>query len=68
MSAPTHTPPRPAATGRADTRLPWWALALPTLAFVTLLLLILNPSEAQAAQAEPGISLLLERVQQLVTR
>ncbi|MEU6543658.1 hypothetical protein [Streptomyces sp. NPDC046859] len=68
MSAPAHTPPRPAATGRADIRLPWWALALPTLAFVTLLLLILNPSEAQAAPAEPGISLLLERVQQLVTR
>ncbi|KAB2972020.1 MULTISPECIES: hypothetical protein [unclassified Streptomyces] len=68
MSAPTHTPPRPAATGRADIRLPWWALALPTLAFVTLLLLILNPSEAQAAPAEPGIGLLLERVQQLVTR
>ncbi|MFB8757019.1 hypothetical protein [Streptomyces nigra] len=68
MSAPTHTPPRPAATGPADTRLPWWALALPTLAFVTLLLLILNPSEAQAAPAEPGIGLLLERVQQLVTR
>ncbi|MEV8090753.1 hypothetical protein [Streptomyces nigra] len=68
MSARTHTPHRPTSTGRVDTRLPWWALALPTLAFVTLLLLILNPSEAQAAPTEPGISLLLERVQQLVTR
>lgn len=68
MSAPTHIPPRSASTGRADIRLPWWALALPTLAFVTLLLLILNPADAHAAGAEPGITLLFERIQQLITR
>ena len=68
MSAPTHTPPHPASTGRADIRLPWWALALPTLAFITLLTLILNPSDAQAATTEPAISRLFERVQQLIMR
>ncbi|AZQ33818.1 hypothetical protein EJ357_10340 [Streptomyces cyaneochromogenes] len=68
MSAPTHTPPHPASTGRADIRLPWWALALPTLAFITLLTLILNPSDAHAATAEPAITQLFERVQQLIMR
>ena len=37
MSAHTHTRPHPAPRGGVDTRLPWWALALPTLAFVALL-------------------------------
>ncbi|MGC9544348.1 hypothetical protein [Streptomyces sp. UG1] len=68
MSARTHTPPHPASTGRADTRLPWWALALPTLAFITLLTLILNPSDAHAATTEPAIPQLLERIVELITR
>ncbi|NUP15962.1 MAG: hypothetical protein HOZ81_07660 [Streptomyces sp.] len=68
MSAPMHTPPHPVSTGRADIRLPWWALALPTLAFITLLTLILNPSDAHAATAEPAITQLFERVQQLIMR
>ncbi|MGW1541846.1 hypothetical protein ACWCPM_16690 [Streptomyces sp. NPDC002309] len=68
MSASTRTRPRPATTGRADTRLPWWALALPTLAFVALLTLLLNPSEAHAASGEPAISHLLERAHQLISR
>ncbi|MFI6350864.1 hypothetical protein [Streptomyces sp. NPDC050560] len=49
MSASTQTRPVPATTGGADARLPWWGVALPVLAFVTLLLVILNPAEAQAA-------------------
>ncbi|MEY9990286.1 hypothetical protein ABIE67_002318 [Streptomyces sp. V4I8] len=68
MSARMHTPPHPASTGRADIRLPWWALTLPTLAFITLLLLILNPSDAHAATAEPSITQLFDRIQQLITR
>lgn len=68
MSARTHTPPHPASTGRGDIRLPWWALALPTLAFITLLTLILNPSDAQATTAEPAITRLFEYIQQLITR
>ncbi|MEU6066266.1 hypothetical protein ABZ864_17770 [Streptomyces sp. NPDC047082] len=68
MSARTHTRPHPATTGGVDIRLPWWALALPALAFVTLLLLILNPSDAHAATGDPAVTHLVERVQQLVAR
>ncbi|MCX4760984.1 hypothetical protein OG562_08390 [Streptomyces sp. NBC_01275] len=69
MSARTHPRPHPAAApGGVDIRLPWWALALPTLAFVTLLVLILNPVDAQAAAGDPAITHLVERVQQLITR
>ncbi|MEU4169489.1 hypothetical protein AB0F46_21760 [Streptomyces sp. NPDC026665] len=66
MSAPTHTRPRTATTGRVDIRLPWWALALPTLSFVVLLLMILNPADAHAATGDPAITHLFERVQQAV--
>jgi hypothetical protein len=68
MSAPTQTPPRPASRGGADIRLPWWALALPVLAFVALLLLIQNPADAQAATGDPAVTRLLEHLQQLITR
>ena len=68
MSAPTHTRPHPAASGGVDTRLPWWALALPALAFATLLVLILNPADAHAAGSDPVITHLVERVQQLIAR
>ncbi|GGV17379.1 hypothetical protein [Streptomyces griseoflavus] len=68
MSAHTHTRPHPAPRGGADTRLPWWALALPALAFVALLSLILNPSDAHAAAGEPTIAHLVERARQLIAR
>ncbi|KUN87409.1 hypothetical protein [Streptomyces griseoruber] len=69
MSAPVLTRPRPTATrARIDARLPWWALALPTLAFITLLVLILNPSDAHAAGSDPAITHLVERVQLLLAR
>ncbi|MBD0420972.1 hypothetical protein AB0L35_17660 [Streptomyces sp. NPDC052309] len=65
MPARTHTRPHPATRGGVDFRLPWWALALPTLAFVTLLLLILHPADAHAAAGDPGLTRFLERVRQL---
>ncbi|GAB2884489.1 hypothetical protein GCM10027074_61320 [Streptomyces deserti] len=68
MSAPTHTRTHPATRGGVDMRLPWWALALPTLAFVTLLVLILNPSDAHAASGDPAITHLFERLQQVTAR
>ncbi|MFF7750240.1 hypothetical protein ACFZCP_13420 [Streptomyces sp. NPDC007971] len=68
MSARTHTRLHPATTGSVDVRLPWWALALPALAFITLLALILNPSDAHAASSDPAITHLLERVQELLAR
>lgn len=66
MSAPTHTRPHPATTGRLEIRLPWWALALPALAFVTLLLLMLNPADAHAAAGDPALTHLFERLQESV--
>ncbi|GAA0671375.1 hypothetical protein GCM10009535_58860 [Streptomyces thermocarboxydovorans] len=68
MSACTRTRPHPAPRGGVDIRLPWWALALPALAFVTLLMLILHPADAQAATGEPALSLILERAHQLMAR
>ncbi|MFF8936473.1 hypothetical protein ACF08O_17385 [Streptomyces paradoxus] len=69
MSAPTHTRPHPATrAGAAAGRLPWWALALPVLAFTALLALILNPSDAHAAGGDPAITHLFERAQQLIAR
>ncbi|MFF8035312.1 MULTISPECIES: hypothetical protein [unclassified Streptomyces] len=68
MPAHTHTRPRPAPRGGVDTRLPWWALALPTLAFLTLLALVLNPSDAHATAGEPALTHLVERAQQLIAR
>lgn len=64
MSARTHTRPHPATTGGVGIRLPWWALVLPTVAFVALLLVILNPSDAQAATAHPALTELFERIHQ----
>ncbi|MEV0980979.1 hypothetical protein [Streptomyces sp. NPDC049915] len=68
MSARSHTPPHSSTTGGVQTRLPWWGLALPALAFVTLFVLILNPTDAQAAAGEPAITQLLQHLQALVAR
>ncbi|MFI8951241.1 hypothetical protein ACIGO6_32580 [Streptomyces sp. NPDC053750] len=68
MSAPTYTRPPQATRGGVETRLPWWALALPALAFVALLLLILNPADAHATTDAPAVTHLLERLEQLLTR
>ncbi|WP_318207074.1 MULTISPECIES: hypothetical protein [unclassified Streptomyces] len=66
MSAHTSTRVRPEATG-VDTRLPWWALALPAAAFVALLLLMTGPGEAHAAVGDPGAGGFLERIQQTLS-
>ena len=68
MSARTHTRPHPATPGGVDIRLPWWALALPVLAFVALFLLILEPADAHAAAEQPAVAHLLERLEQLAAR
>ncbi|GGY01025.1 hypothetical protein [Streptomyces anandii] len=68
MSAPTYTRPHTASRGGAGNRLPWWALALPALAFITLLALILNPSNAHAATGDPAVTQLLQRAQELLAR
>ncbi|KUJ68911.1 hypothetical protein ACZ90_16120 [Streptomyces albus subsp. albus] len=53
MSARTHSTVTPAHSG-VDCRLPWWAVALPVLAFAALLLLIAGPAEAHPAQGGSG--------------
>ncbi len=34
--------------------LPWWAIALPAVVFAALLLLLVGPSDAQAAEGSTG--------------
>ncbi|MGW0614530.1 hypothetical protein [Streptomyces sp. NPDC002788] len=68
MPAPTHPRPHPATRAAAGSRLPWWALALPVLAFTALLALILDPSDAHAATGDPAITHLFERLEQLTAR
>jgi hypothetical protein len=53
------------AAARDATRLPWWAVALPTLVFCALLTLMLTGGDAEVAQrgAEP-FARLLERFRQ----
>ncbi|MFR9794961.1 hypothetical protein ACL02U_03510 [Streptomyces sp. MS06] len=68
MSAPTHTPPHPSRAVGAGARLPWWALVLPTLAFVALLALVLNQADAHAATGDPVLARLLEHLRELAAR
>ncbi|MEU0100933.1 hypothetical protein [Streptomyces sp. NPDC006267] len=68
MPAPTHTRShRPAADG-VEIRLPWWAVALPAVAFAALLLMILSPGRAHAATGDPALGQLIERALQLLPR
>lgn len=68
MPAPAHTRShRPAGDG-IEIRLPWWAVALPAIAFAALLLMILSPGQAQAATGDPAFGQLIERTVQLLSR
>ncbi|MEU0301237.1 hypothetical protein ABZ252_17470 [Streptomyces sp. NPDC006175] len=63
MSARTHTRThRPAATDSVEVRLPWWAVALPALAFAALLLLIVEPGQAHASAGDPALGRLLGHI------
>lgn len=68
MSARVTTPPHPADKGAARIQLSWWAIALPSAAFAMLLLLILNPADAQAASSEPMFAQVLQSLQHLLLR
>ncbi|MFI6643482.1 hypothetical protein [Streptomyces sp. NPDC050504] len=52
----------------ADIRLPWWAVALPVIAFTVLFALVASPAEAQASGEDAGLSRLLHLVQWIFTR
>jgi hypothetical protein len=65
-AARQHSSPG-SAPGSPQTRLPWWAAALPVLAFAVLLGLMLGGPEANAAQQQAGGAVLasvLERLAQ----
>ncbi|MEV6355055.1 hypothetical protein [Streptomyces hydrogenans] len=63
MTALTRTGDRTTPAG-VDTRMPWWALALPVAAFTVLLLLVTGPGEAAAAGGDGGMGPLLQRIGQ----
>ncbi|MFJ8862840.1 hypothetical protein ACIRD8_31005 [Streptomyces sp. NPDC102451] len=62
MPARTHTRTHRPATDTVDIRLPWWAVALPAVAFAALLLLIVEPGQAHAAAADPAVGRLLGHI------
>ncbi|MDX2405891.1 hypothetical protein ACN24M_32580 [Streptomyces microflavus] len=68
--APSSRPalPRRPAADRVEIRLPWWAVALPAVAFAALLLMIMSPGQAQAATADPALGQLIERTLHLLSR
>ncbi|EXU62626.1 hypothetical protein Z951_40455 [Streptomyces sp. PRh5] len=54
MSARTRTRHTHPVESGMDTRLPWWAVALPAVAFVALLLLLTGPTDAHADSGGSG--------------
>ncbi|MFE0705037.1 hypothetical protein [Streptomyces sp. NPDC058872] len=63
MSAPTHPGTR-ATTTRVDTRLPWWALLLPAVSFLVLLMLVAGAGGAHATTDDPAVGRVLQQVRQ----
>ncbi|MDX3231619.1 hypothetical protein [Streptomyces sp. ME19-01-6] len=66
MSARPHPRPARPAVRTMDSRLPWWALALPALAFAALLLLA-GSSDAHAAGDSGTLSQLFGLVRGALT-
>lgn len=69
MAHRTQTPSHPRTPGVGGARLPWWALALPVLAFAALLTLIAGPAKAHAAGGTaPAAGAVVERIHALLMR
>lgn len=66
MSARTHTWSTRPDAGGVEIRLPWWAVALPAVAFGALLLLITGPGQAHAATGNSAVGQLLQRIVDLL--
>ena len=64
MSARTHTRTRPAGKGVIGDHLPWWAVALPTLTFVALLLVLMS---ARPATSDPAFAHVLQNLPHLIS-
>ncbi|MFF7180317.1 hypothetical protein [Streptomyces sp. NPDC008121] len=66
MPARTHPSTRSTSHG-VDTRLPWWALALPVAAFLALFALIAGPGKAHAVGSDPAVGHVLRQIQQTLS-
>jgi hypothetical protein len=64
MSARTRTRPAHPVDSGLEIRLPWWAIALPALAFAALLILLAGPTDAHAAGGSGAVSQFLGLVHQ----
>jgi hypothetical protein len=65
MSAHLHPRPVHPGGGPAETRVRWWAVALPAAAFAVLLLLIAGPTDAHAVSGSGAVEHLLGLVRQV---
>ncbi|THA56723.1 hypothetical protein E6P78_31970 [Streptomyces sp. A0958] len=68
MPARTDTRSTHPDANSVDVRLPWWAVALPAVAFGALLLLIAGPGQAHAATGDSATGQLLKRIVELLVR
>ncbi|WP_405800289.1 hypothetical protein [Streptomyces sp. NBC_01506] len=68
MSAPTHTRSHRPSPDTVEIRLPWWAVALPAIAFAALLLLMTGSGQANAAAGDPGVGRVVQQIQQTLAR
>ncbi|MFI1187830.1 hypothetical protein [Streptomyces californicus] len=68
MPAPTHPRSSGPPAGGVGISLPWWAVALPAVAFTVLLTMILSPGQAHAATGAPVLGQLIEHTLQLLFR
>ncbi|MFD5035382.1 hypothetical protein ACFVWX_15305 [Streptomyces sp. NPDC058220] len=63
MPARTHSRSHPKGSSDSiEIQLPWWAVALPAVAFAALLLLMAGPGQAHAAAGDPAVGRILEHI------
>ncbi|MEU5164541.1 hypothetical protein AB0G74_33645 [Streptomyces sp. NPDC020875] len=56
------------ARDAVGSRLPWWGIALPVLAFALLFVLIAEPARADSPAGQPLIAPMVEYLRQLLAR
>lgn len=65
---PYAHPVPPLVPDSVEIRLPWWAIALPAIAFAALLLLMTGSGQANAAAGDPGVGRVVQQIQQTLAR
>ncbi|MEU3600781.1 hypothetical protein ABZ714_18975 [Streptomyces sp. NPDC006798] len=56
------------ARDTVGSRLPWWGIALPVLAFALLFVLIAEPARADSPTGQPLIAPMVEYLRQFISR